>query len=560
MTNTVLKPEVWTLGLGGSDHDSSAALMFGRDIRVAIEQERITRRKHGTSQFFENPVLLAMDYCLDACGISLDDVPRIVSSDLLPQKALFELLPRDVVLYPHHLCHAASACMLLPIGSTAAILVYDGMGSIRGRTSASPVRNIRETFSFYLLAPDGLRMLGQTTGTGLFEHDDFPSSVNNSLGMLYELVTAVLGFGVLEGGKTMGLAAYGRPVHTQLFEEFITYGPDPNACFSCEVDDPALRTAIEGVLRAHRGTFQAKADLAASIQAIVNKTLVHCIGMFAEHPFQYICLAGGCALNTVANSYLVDHSPYNVPVVIPPHAGDAGLALGALWLSAKGVTDALTIRGSATHPAIARPGRIYERADVAAAAAAFYPQVYLDTSISTAANIAHELSRGSIIGFFNGGSEIGPRALGGRCILASPRLAATRERINREIKFREPFRPLAPVIPEESFGDYFTDMRHADPFMLKVAYATDRCRREAPAVVHADGTSRAQVVSGQSEPLLHLIAATLGDMTGTPIILNTSFNRRGEPIVETPTDAFDAFVNMKLDGLYIEGSFYRRSP
>ena len=558
--STTARRGLWTLGLGGSDHDSSAALMLDGDIRVAIEQERITRRKHGVSHFFENPVAGAVEYCLDTCGITLEDVSRAVSSDLLPQKVRFELLPRDIRLYPHHLCHAASACMLLPPESTAAVLVYDGMGSIRGRTSDRPVRNIRETFSFYLLSRDGLRLLGQTTGTGIFEHDDFPSSVNNSLGMLYELITAALGFGVLESGKTMGLAAYGRPVHAELIEEFITYGSEPGACFECRVDDPALRTTIEGVLRARRGSFEVKANLAASIQAIVNKTLVHCIGMFAGHTFQYICIVGGCALNTVANSYLVDHSPFDVPVIVPPHAGDAGLALGALWLSAPGAPETLTIRGSPLHPKIARPGRTYTTADVAAAAASFYPHVYVDTSVATAHDIARELNCGSVIGFFSGGSEIGPRALGGRSILASPRTATTRERINRELKFREPFRPLAPIIPEERFGDFFTDVRHADPFMLKVAYANDRCRRESPAVVHVDGSARAQVVSKDSEPLLHAIATALGDIEGTPIVLNTSFNRRGEPIVETPLDAFDAFVNMKLDGLFIEGAFYRRSP
>ena len=189
-----------------------------------------------------------------------------------------------------------------------------------------------------------------------------------------------------------------------------------------------------------------------------------------------------------------------------------------------------------------------------------YPLLALDASIENAEQLAREIACGSIVGLFNGPSEIGPRALGGRSILADPRAALIREKLNRQVKHREPFRPLAPMILFERFAEYFDDARQSDPFMLKVARATDRCKREAPAVVHIDGTARIQVVDMNGDPFLRRLLDAFAKETGLPLILNTSFNRRGEPIVETPDDAIDAFLAMKLDGLYLDGSFYRAVP
>jgi carbamoyltransferase len=317
---------------------------------------------------------------------------------------------------------------------------------------------------------------------------------------------------------------------------------------------------IEMLLLDGKGSFKVKADLAASLQAITNKTLLHCASFFRNYSIDVLCLSGGCALNTVANSFLVANSTLQVPIVIPPHSGDSGIALGALWLEQfrrNGSAPHFTFRGQPLSPAISRPGRSYSKEERQSAVQQYYPRVALDASIITAVDLAHVIADGAIVGLFNKGSEIGPRALGGRSIIADPRSVMTREKINRLIKGREPYRPLAPIVLESKYDEYFLDDRNADPFMLKIAQVSEACRKLAPAVVHVDGTARVQVIPGDGDPFLIELLQEFERITGLGILINTSFNRRGEPIVESPVDAVDAFLGMGLDGLYLDGEFYR---
>lgn len=557
----------WIMALGGSSHDFSCTVMRDSDILVAIEEERLSRRKHGICNFYENPVQYSMRYCLDYSGITLDDIDVIVSSDLLPARVRFELRGRRLRLFPHHLCHAVSAYMLAPAGASAAILVYDGMGSVVEHSSAHGdtfARNTRETFSFYYATSSGeITCLGRTTGQGLCEFDEFPISLNNSIGMLYEFITALIGFHHMDAGKTMGLAAHGAPRYLPVLKRFTRLSTNPNDCFTCELDDPAFRSEIQAILDAGGNSFAVKADLAASVQELVNQTLLTCVAAFRGRSYDYLCLAGGCALNTVATSHLIDHWPHYVPIIVPPHVSDAGLGLGALYLwQAQQVRaqPALTFRGGPLRPALARPGRPYAMEECIDAARRFYPRLVPDASVSTAADLARCIAAGEIIAVANGPAEIGPRALGGRSIFADPRSARTRETLNRRIKGREPFRPLAPMVLSSAYETYFCDRRHADPYMLKVSRATERCKREAPAVVHVDGSARTQVIGDEDDPFLVELLTEFEKLTGLPMLLNTSFNRRGEPIVESPVDAIDAFLGMKLDGLFLHGVFYRQVP
>lgn len=545
------------VGLGGSNHDGSAALLRGSSIEVAVEQERVTRRKHGISLWWENPVGAAVDYCLDAAGVSIDAVTRFVSSDLLPRRVLEEYQGRTVRLFPHHLCHAASACMLLPPGMRAAVLVYDGMGSIRSKKN-SEGKVLRETFGFFRFDEAGLKCLGETFGESLVEHDDFPSGCSNSIGKIYEMVTAILGFDESDAGKTMGLAAHGEPRYADAIESFLSFGDDFSSCLRYDASDPSLRDFLRGVIDDTAG-FAVKADVAASVQAVLEKTLLHAFSLFKEVEYDVLCVAGGCALNSVANGELARHLPGGHRLLVPPFAADAGLGFGALWLDQQAETGALpafTIRGRPIAPAAARPGRVYGAARCRAAAKKFYPNLAHDPRVHNAQTLAAELAAGRVIGLFNGPSEIGPRALGGRSILADPRSAEMRERINRTMKLREPFRPLAPMILEERYEEFFEDPRRADPYMLCVAVATELCRTLAPAVVHVDGTARVQTVGDKDDPFLLELLRAFEELTRVPILLNTSFNRRGEPIVETPEDALDAFLGMRLDGLYMDGVFF----
>lgn len=533
--------------------------MYDRDIRVAIEQERLSRRKHGFSLWYESPVQRAINYCIRAEGISVADIEVFVSSDLMPTRVRHDLRNSVFREFPHHLCHAASAYMMLPSGSKAGVLVYDGFGSIQGSVADDPLRQMRETFSFFLFGPGGYQCIGHTNGLGYIE-DDYPTGVTNSIGMLYELITALLGYDINDCGKTMGLSAHGVPRYLDALEEFVAYGIDVSDCFRCATDNPDLIQVIEQILLAGHNGFAVKADLAASVQAITNKTLLHCAQFFYGYDIDYLCISGGCALNTVANSFLVEHSELNVPIVIPPHCDDSGIAFGALWLEQFARLQSapeLTFRGQSLSPALSRPGRLYTREECRLAMQQFYPRIVADAAVSSARDVAHIIAGGAIIGILNGGSEIGPRALGGRSIIADPRSAMIREKINRVIKGREPFRPLAPIVLHSQYDEYFFDGRNADPFMLKIAQARERCLREAPAVVHIDGTARVQVVTEEGDPFLIDLLRAFREETGTGILLNTSFNRRGEPIVESPLDAIDAFLGMGLDGLYIDGKFYR---
>jgi carbamoyltransferase len=549
----------WVLGLGGSDHDFSAALMCDGDIRVAIEQERLSRRKYGRTLWFESPVQKAIEYCLETEGIPISKISAIVSGDTLPARVRNDLRSYELLLYPHHLCHAASAYMMLPADARAGILVYDGFGSVCG-PAEDDLHCSRETFSFFIFYPGGHECIGRNLGTASVERDDFPVVVSNSMGLLYELVTAVLGYDPMEAGKTMGLSSYGRPLHTDLLKSFIQHGEEPSVFFRCPLQDVTIAERLDEILVQAPNVFAAKADVAASVQEVMNETAQRSLKFFQNRGISHLCISGGCALNTVTNSFIVEKSPLNIPVSVAPHCGDAGLGLGAFWLhefQRTGRTPELTFRGMPLAPALARPGRVYREEERIAAVQQFYPRLSLDPSVRGTPELAQLLAHGELIGVFNGRSEIGPRALGGRSIIADPVTIAIRERINRVVKKREPYRPLAPVVLERRYDDYFEDRRNADPYMLKVARVREKCVREAPAVVHVDGTARVQVVPENGDPFLADLLHQFESVTGRGVLLNTSFNRQGEPIVESPLDAVDAFVGMQLDGLYLDGDFYR---
>jgi carbamoyltransferase len=548
----------WILALGGSDHDFSAALMRDTDIRVAIEQERLSRRKYGACHWYEDPVRLAIEYCLETEGISLADVKLVVSNDMLPNRVCREFSNR-LRLYPHHLCHAASAYLLVPPGKKAGVIVYDGYGSVAGEASTEVVRNWRETFSFYNFDVDGFQLLGRTCGLGFVEKDDFPTGVTNSIGMLTEMITGLLGFSPDDAGKTMGLASYGLPRYTAALEQFIEFGPTLADCFRCATDNSALIETVDRILFEGRGAFSTRADVAASLQAVINKTLVHCYRLMPK-AMEYLCLSGGCALNTVATTHLITSEDISIPVVAPPHCGDSGLAFGALWLHQFEQTNSvpsLTFRGCQPTPSLARPGREYSVEACRSAANTFYPRLVPDASVHSAEDVARIVAQGAIVGLFNGASEIGPRALGGRSIIADPKVVAVRETINRKLKGREPFRPLAPIVLASDYERYFTDSRLADEYMLKVVPASLLCRTDAPAVVHTDGTARTQVIGTNGDRFLASLLEAFKSETGRGVLINTSFNRRGEPLVETPADAIDAFLGMGLDGLYMNGLYFR---
>ncbi|HTW41349.1 MAG TPA: carbamoyltransferase C-terminal domain-containing protein [Solirubrobacteraceae bacterium] len=547
----------WVLGLGGSDHDFSAAVMRGGDIRVAVESERVTRIKYGHTRFNQDPLRRCVQHVIDAANAPEARIARVVSSDLLPTNSVATW---DVHTYRHHLCHAASAVMLLPPTARACVLVYDGNGTLTptgdGRALLQGEQLAAETFSFFDYADGELHLIGQTCGLARVERCF--EGATNSLGNLYEIVTDVLGFAAIETGKTMGLAGWGTPTFLDDLLAAVTLGDTLDTVFTFDTFDQNFRELLVERLRQERFSFKARADLAASVQEIMNRVLLHCYTLIAGREFDTFCVAGGCALNTVANGLLAAKLPPERTLVVPPAAGDSGIALGSLWLDRRERTHGpfeLTLRGASVQPSIARPGRTYATEELTNAIRTDPDGLIQDPTVHGAAGLAHVLAEGSVIGFFHGSSEIGPRALGGRSILADPRRAVTKERINREIKLREPFRPLAPIVLAEHYGEYFEPAAAANPYMLVVATANARCRQSAPAIVHVDGTARVQVIDSDGDPFLISLLSEFHSLTGLPMLVNTSFNCRGEPIVETPDDAITACVSLGLDGLWLQDRY-----
>lgn len=547
------------IGLGGSNHDLSAALISDWDLTVAIEQERLTRRKHGSAFWFQNPVQHSIDYCLQAAKLSRDDIEEFVSSDLLPARAMKTDCGRLVRTYPHHQCHAASVALMVPTDIRATILVADGMGGIIQPRRAGGHSNIRGTFSFFQYFDGELARLGGTVGDSLFEHDDYPSGCTNSIGKFYEVVTHSLGFEAMQEGKTMGLAAFGSPRFEPMMREFVTLGNDLDACFSCDPVNSGLVDAIEQALLAERNSFDCRADMAASAQKVFEDVLLHAQSMVLQQDTDMFLFAGGCALNTVCNARLSGALHGKASFLAPPHSSDAGVGLGAAWLAQRdyfGKAHPFTVRGGDPALHIGRLGVNYGSDAIKRSVNGAYPELAQDLGHSSAEGIARMLKDGKIIGYFEGRSEFGPRALGGRSLLCDPGSAKARERINREIKHREPFRPLAPIVPEESFASYFEPGDALDRFMLRIATAKRETQMLAPAAVHVDGTARVQAVNRGVAPLLHSVLIEFEKLSGYPILINTSFNGRGEPIVETPDDAISAYFSLGLDALVLDGQVY----
>ncbi|MGO4248585.1 carbamoyltransferase C-terminal domain-containing protein [Paenarthrobacter sp. RAF54_2] len=553
----------WILGLGGSSHDYSAALMHGNDIIVAIEEERISRVKYGLGNGFQNPIRGAIQYCLDYAGIGLDDIHSVVSSDLLPHRVRSMFAADQLTLYPHHLSHAASAWLLTSPGEEGGVIVYDGLGSVAEHPGPD-MRAKRETFTFYAVSSLGdFTRVGGTYGEGFVEHTMFPMGYTNSVGQIYEIVNAAVGFAGLESGKTMGLAGWGSPQYLDEFAKHARIGDSLDSLFQFSPFDGFLEE-LQAIKDRDGDTFATHADLAATVQTILERVLLRGYELLRdEAPTGTLAIAGGCGLNTVANGVLAARAAADGRrVLIPPHSGDAGLSFGALYLFAK-ERDAevqVTFRGKAVDDRVARPSKTYAADAARAEVRMFYPDLLVEPSLMSPEQLAARLADGEIIAVFEGSSEFGPRALGGRSILADPRKSMVRERINRQIKYREPFRPIAPLILDSEFSDYFEPSSAADPFMLKVAQATELCKASAPAVVHIDGGSRVQTVPSEGDSFLTRTLREFFAITGVPILVNTSFNRRGEPIVETPLQALRALHEMPLDGLWLEGQFVTRVP
>jgi carbamoyltransferase len=581
------------LGISCYFHDASAALLRDGQLLAAAEEERFTRKKHDYA-FPQH----AIDFCLKAGGMEATDLDYVAffekpfikferlllsSMQTFPRshrvfreamvtwlgdklwiKTLIQKrlgVPASKILFSeHHLSHAASAFLCSPF-EEAGILTVDGVGEWTTTSMG----------------------IGKGSDIKLIKEIRFP----HSLGLLYSAFTAFLGFEVNEGEyKVMGMAPFGKPKYAdkvyklirvskdgsfELDMDYFSFHHSPEQTFNGKFvdlfgsprDPQALFFTPDTGYPSYFGDKPANfnqlgkenqhyADIAASIQTVTEEVLLNLARqVHKEFGLTRLCMAGGVALNSVANGRILRETPIE-EIYIQPSAGDGGGAIGA----------ALYVY----HTVLGKPRQfVMEHAYWGQEHDAGMTQAFLEESGIPYERLDHEekliervvdnIQAGKVIGWSQGKFEWGPRALGSRSILADPRRPEMKDIVNVKIKFREPFRPFAPSILSEKAEDYFvlSDAARHYParFMLYVVDVKESKREAIPAITHVDGTGRLQTVHKEFNPKYHRLIETFGQATGVPIVLNTSFNLKGEPIVNTPEEAFSTFSRSGMDTLVL---------
>ena len=563
------------LGISAHYHDSAAALVVDGLPIAAVQEERLSRRKNDAGF-----PMSAIEWCLTHAGLEATDLDAVVfyersmlkferiltgmlrafprswrsfphaTKNLLGEKVWTrgiissELgVPREKILFTgHHQAHAAAAFLTAPTRH-AAILTADGVGEWATLTAGHGRRR-----------PEG-------TDISLVREIRFP----HSLGLLYSTFTAYLGFAVNEDEyKVMGLAAYGRPTMIDQVRRLIRRTPDGAFALVPEYFEYQTTAArsyssrFVDLFGPPRPSYEPIdldtaegrrfADCAASVQRVLEDILVDITRALREETgLPDLCFGGGVALNGVANARILAESGFE-RVFVPPAPGDAGCALGAA-LYADRVHFRNADRDVPDHPFW---GPVVDGAHLARAAREDDQHVEeLDDAVLVE-RIAGDLSAGRIVGWMDGASEFGPRALGHRSLLAAPHSPELRDRLNRDIKRREEFRPFAPVVSIEAAGRYFELPAGADRlarFMSGVFPVRPEWRSRLAAITHVDGSARVQVLERNMAPRLHALLEAYGRLSGIPVLLNTSFNVAGEPIVNTALEGYSTFRRCGIDVL-----------
>jgi carbamoyltransferase len=544
-------------GVSAFFHESAAALLQKGRLAAAAEEERFSRVKHDPRL----PVA-AFRFCLRRVGISIADLDALgyyespsekrtrqlafPPAEALdggppdagaPERALREGLGYEGPLYtfPHHLSHAASAYFFSGFAE-AAILTVDGVGEWATTTYAAARGDSIEPF----------------------EQVDFP----HSLGLLYSTLTAYLGFAVNDGEyKVMGLAPYGQPRFLPQMRRFVAscafgqlrldlrYFDFLSGRSGTRMFSPALCDLLGAPPRKRGGEILPfHADVAKSLQAILEEILLEKVRyLHAQVGGENLCLAGGIALNCVANGRIRREGPFR-RLFVPPAAGDSGGALGAAALAHRVLTGSRPSPEPLPH-AFWGPRWTADEIAPLLTAAGIPALDFRHREAELLEAIVDRLAAGAVVGWFQGAMEIGPRALGARSLLADPRGPGVRDRLNRLVKKREAFRPFAPSVLAGQAAAHF-DLDHPSPFMLETCAV--RSPLSLPAVTHVDGSARPQTVDPAAAPRYAALLAAFHQRTGCPLLVNTSFNVAGEPIVASPTDALMSFAVSGIDSLVLE--------
>tara|TARA_B100000787_G_C16194819_1_gene299989 strand:- start:861 stop:2696 length:1836 start_codon:yes stop_codon:yes gene_type:complete len=588
----------YIIGISAFYHDSAASIIKDGEVLASVQEERFTRKKHDPS-FPKNSI----NFCLDFCKINLSDVDAVVfyekpfvkferlletyiaffpwglksfiasfpvwiKEKLFQKKLIFEALKsidkkfdiKKLKFSEHHLSHSASAFFSSPF-KEASILTLDGVGEWTTSSVASGNENKIE----------------------IQKEMHFP----HSLGLLYSAFTYYLGFRVNSGEyKVMGLAPYGEPIYTKRIKDSILDLKEDGS-FILDQSYFNYATGLEMTSKKFENLFEKKTripsdkleqfhmDVAASIQKITEEIVIKiCQNIHNEQKQDNLCLSGGVALNCVANGQILKNTSFK-KIWVQPASGDAGNALGAAlayWHIGLGekreINEEDSMKGSYLGTEYSND-QIEEELKKCNA-------VFRKYEKSEIINLtAKGLSDSKSIGWFQGRMEFGPRALGNRSILADPRDKNTQEKLNLKIKFRESFRPFAPAILEEYLSDYYED-NVPSPYMLLVNYLKKSRRynvdknelknkfgieklkierSEIPSVTHLDYSARVQTVNEKNNKLFYDLLKEFNRLTDCPVLINTSFNIRGEPIVESVKDAFNCFMGTNLD-ILVCGNYY----
>jgi carbamoyltransferase len=557
------------LGIAGQGHDAAAALVCDGRLVAAAEEERFMRIKHVGIDRAGGLPMRAIEYCLRAAGITADQITHVayyqnigakfgrflgfrlkrawrdpaasayyscgLLADLRSMLKTRELIRRRFVRaryyeVAHHMAHAASAFLVSPFDS-AALMVIDASGELTATSLGVGL---------------GKRM-------EIFREFGFP----HSLGMVYGSVTHYLGFDPnSDEYKVMGLAAYGRPRYENEFADFLRLETDGGYSVNLSYFNLGFRGPdylsekfyrVFGPRRAPNDPIEDRhADIAASLQKRLEDVVWHLAKYLAERTGEEnLCFAGGVALNCSMNGQLYERTPFR-RVFIQPAAGDAGTAVGGafyVYHQILGHERSWVMRDAYLGPEFGDDD-IEKVLRIAKLRYARLERSYL------LQRTAALLAEGKIIGWFQGRMEWGPRALGNRSILADPTRPDMRDLINTYVKHREEFRPFAPSVVEERAVDFF-EIDGPSPFMLFACRVREAARSRIPSVVHVNGTARVQTVSRATNPLYYDLHLEFEKHSGVPILLNTSFNVMGEPIVCTPRDAIRCYAACGLDALVI---------
>ena len=558
-----------TLGINGIEkifHDASATIVRDDQIIASVEEERFNRKKHSNGMPFR-----AIEFCLRKANVSLEEVDHIgyyLDPDVLKKTFVDDVVERfdckagtlryyvdtanrisrveqtlrsryrlkssvQFHFLNHHLAHAAGAYFTSGFDDSA-ILTLDGSGD-------------RETCAIF-----------RGEGSDITKVNDvlvYPES----FGFIYTVISAHLGLGWIEGpGKLMGLAGYGK-TNPKLFEDVVSLKADPNRPIEIDLSYFDYHTGGPGLSKRGRQRFgaprgskakleQRHFDLAASTQDMLERAISHIVSFIPSlvPGTKNLCFAGGVALNVRANRLIVDSGLFE-GFYVPPPANDAGTSLGcAVYLSAMN-------SGATKFPFDVYCGPDIERDySIPAALEKFKKKVeWRKLSQNNLCEVAASLiEKNMIIGWARDRMECGPRALGNRSILTNAMNARAKEELNARVKLREWFRPYAPSVLQEEAAKWF-DLPVPSPYMLLEAKVLPGKQAIIPGVTHIDGTARVQTVSRSGNPVYYKLISAFGKKTGVPVILNTSFNRHGEPIVNTPEEAIRALLETGMDALFI---------